>query len=167
MNKKVDIKEDKLCIGKQEIIEKMALFTEKRGGTPMNGRVFGYLLIANPPKQDFFGICKALDASKGAVSNALNELIDFGVVDYSKKEGERKRYFYIDHQGWMETAKRELRSVTLFKTLIDDIISIRSNDEFNEFRAHLEHISEFYKVMSFRLEEFIKDWEQEQDSKSA
>lgn len=167
MDKEAVVKENKLSIKKQGIIERMAQFTERRGATPMNGRVFGLLLVANQPKQDFFSICKALDASKGAVSNALNELIDFGVVNYEKKEGGRKRYFYVDHEGWMESAKVELRSVTHFKVLIDDIIEIRGNDEFKKFREHLEHISEFYGVMSNRLEEFITDWEQEQKSKTA
>ncbi|HKK89215.1 MAG TPA: hypothetical protein VJ917_10215 [Saprospiraceae bacterium] len=167
MDKKVEVKENKLSTRKQEIIERMAQFTERRGATPMNGRVFGFLLVAHQPKQDFFSICKSLDASKGAVSNALNELIDFGVVKFEKKEGGRKRYFYVDHEAWMETAKAELRSVTHFKVLIDDIIEIRGDDDFKKFREHLEHISEFYSVMSNRLEEFIADWEQEQQSNSA
>ena len=167
MDKKVEHKENKLSIKKQEIIERMAQFTERRGATPMNGRVFGFLLVADQPKQDFFSICKTLDASKGAVSNALNELIDYGLVKYEKKEGRRKRYFYVDHEGWMASAKVELRSVTHFKKLIDDIIDVRGDDDFKKFREHLEHISEFYKVMAKRLEEFITDWEQEQKSKTA
>lgn len=167
MSKKSNIKENKLCLGKQEMIQRMAYFTERRGGTPMNGRVFGFLLVANPPLQDFYSICKNLDASKGAVSNALKELINFGIVSFERKEGERKRYFYIDPEGWMETAKVEVRSVTTFKQLIDDIIKIRGNDEFKEFRAQLEQFSDFYSVMSERLETFITDWEEEQKSKSA
>jgi DNA-binding transcriptional regulator GbsR (MarR family) len=99
MSKKVDISENRLCLGKQELIERMAYFTERRGGTPMNGRVFGLLLVANPPSQDSFSICNQLNASKGAVSNALNELIALVVVKSKKKRGDRTRYLHVDPEA--------------------------------------------------------------------
>ncbi|MCB0644256.1 MAG: hypothetical protein KDC44_21580, partial [Phaeodactylibacter sp.] len=63
-------------------VEQIGVQFEMIGMPPMNARVFAFLLLAEPPHQDFYSIQEFLSASKSSISNSLNKLMTEGVVDY-------------------------------------------------------------------------------------
>jgi len=52
--------------GKGILVEKMGVHFEQSGFSPMTGRVFAYLLLAEPAQKDFNEIPNFLDVSKSA-----------------------------------------------------------------------------------------------------
>ena len=71
-------------------VEAMARFLGTYGMTPMAGRLWGYLLICDPPEQSAEEIAEALHASRGAISGAVRLLEPIGFIHRSRKRGQRR-----------------------------------------------------------------------------
>lgn len=149
-----------------EVVERMGDYFEASGRTPMRGRVFGYLLVAEPKRRDFDSIREALQASKSAVSLALTGLTDQGLVKARRKPGKRKRYFDVDVEGWLERSKKEIRSAAAFNDILRECQAIRREragkkeaDEPLEFGTELQTMINFHEGFLRQVEAFITTWE--------
>ena len=140
-------------------VEEMGVFFEKQGLTPMIGRVFAYLLLCDPPNKDFFEIQDALQASKSAISNALNHLQTEGTVNYVTFTSDRRRYFRISPKGWMENLKLRVRSLQAMEKLIDDVLAERADSNFPAMSQDIAKLAGFLEAMNTGIEHTIAEWE--------
>ncbi len=145
-------------------VEAMGVFFERTGLSPMTGRVFAYLLMCEPPYKDFFEIQDFLKASKSAVSNALAALTKDGIVDYVTFSGDRRRYFRVDPQGWLDRTKEQVRKATVMRSLLEGVLKERANSQHRDFSEGLEKILDFHITLTQNLERGIAEWEQRQQS---
>jgi DNA-binding transcriptional regulator GbsR (MarR family) len=76
-----------------DFVEEMGRFLGSIGMTPMAGRMWGWLLICEPPEQTASQIAEALGASRGAISGTARILHAAGLVRRSTHRGERQEYF--------------------------------------------------------------------------
>jgi len=143
----------------QKKVERMAVFFEKSGDTPMHGRVFAYLLLTDPPHKDFKEIQEFLCASKSAVSNALKFLQEEGRVDYIKFSGDRKRYFRVNTQGWLNNYKKRLGWIADMNQVLSGVLEERAKAKPNEFDKQLEKMVNFQNELTIMVEQFITSWE--------
>ena len=60
--------------GESHFVEEMGQFLAGLGMTPMAGRMWGWLLICDPPEQTAAEIADALQASRGAISGTARIL---------------------------------------------------------------------------------------------
>ena len=74
-------------------VEAMGQFLGSSGMTPMAGRVWGYLLICDPPEQTAAEIARELHASRGAISSTVRLLEAATFVRRTRKRGDRREYF--------------------------------------------------------------------------
>jgi hypothetical protein len=74
-------------------IEEMGQFLGGYGMTPMAGRMWGWLLLCDPPEQTAAQIADALGASRGAISGTARILTSAGFVRRTTKRGDRREYF--------------------------------------------------------------------------
>lgn len=144
-------------------VEEMGIVFEKAGLTPMHGRVFAFLLLAEPPYKDFYEIQEFLKASKSAISNALKYLMDQGMVDYITFSGDRRRYFRVNHKTWLERYKDSMRSIATFRNLIEEVLQVRQNSKHLDFNEKLESMLDFQTHIANGLEDLIASWEEKQD----
>jgi DNA-binding transcriptional regulator GbsR (MarR family) len=79
--------------GEGEFVEEMGRFLGGIGMTPMAGRMWGYLLICDPPEQTAAQIAEALHASRGSVSGTARLLAGPGLIRRTTKSGDRREYF--------------------------------------------------------------------------
>ncbi|MFN7013381.1 MAG: GbsR/MarR family transcriptional regulator [Bacteroidia bacterium] len=140
------------------LIEKIGVHSEKAGLTPAVGRIFAYLMIADPPEKSFEEIYQYLQMSKSAVSNGLNALLQHGLIDYITHMGDRKRYFHINTKGWMEQTKKQIEGQEQLQPLIKEVLKSRSN-KYPEFNKALEEIIAFHDYMREEIKIAIKKWE--------
>lgn len=140
------------------LIEKIGVLSEKAGLTPAVGRIFAYLMIADPPEKSFEEIYQYLQISKSAVSNGLNSLLQHGLVDYVTHTGDRKRYFHINTRGWMEQIKKQIKGQEQLQPLIKEVLKSRSK-KYPEFNKSLEEIIKFHDFMRQEIKCAIKKWE--------
>jgi DNA-binding MarR family transcriptional regulator len=79
--------------GESQFVEEMGQFLASIGMTPMAGRMWGYLLICDPPEQTAAQIADALHASRGAISGTARMLAGPGLIRRSTRPGDRREYF--------------------------------------------------------------------------
>jgi DNA-binding transcriptional regulator GbsR (MarR family) len=79
--------------GESQFVEEMGQFLGSLGMTPMAGRMWGYLLICDPPEQTAAQIAEALHASRGAISGTARLLAGPGLIRRSTRPGDRREYF--------------------------------------------------------------------------
>lgn len=143
---------------KQEV-ERIGVFFEDRKMTPIESRVFALLLLSDPPYLDFYSIQEFLQASKSSISNAINRLINAGRVDYLTKPGDRKRYFRVNMDKWLQTMKTELASVGPFVEIIDQIAKNRSEMAPTPFDDDLQRVRRFFAFMADEFPRMVAKWE--------
>ncbi len=79
--------------GEAVFIEEMGQFLGASGMTPMAGRMWGWLLICDPPEQTASDLAEALHASRGAISGTARLLASAGMIRRTHRRGDRREYF--------------------------------------------------------------------------
>ena len=77
----------------RELIEEFGLLQEQMGGTRMQGRVSGWLLLCTPPVQSLTEIAEGLGVSKAAVSGAARLLLQSHIVERAGEPGQRGDFY--------------------------------------------------------------------------
>jgi len=73
-------------------VESMGQFMSTYGMTPMAGRLWGYLLICDPPEQTAEEVARELHASRGAISGTVRLLEPIGFLRRTRRRGDRREY---------------------------------------------------------------------------
>jgi hypothetical protein len=76
----------------EAFVEAMGQELATQGMPRMAGRVWGYLLIADPPEQSAQQIAERLAASRGAVSGAVRLLTAAGLIQRRTRRGDRREW---------------------------------------------------------------------------
>ena len=82
------------------------------GMTPMAGRMWGWLLICEPPEQTAADLAEALQASRGAISGTARILASAGMIRRTTRRGDRREYFSAPPEtfdSFLESAGRIYR----------------------------------------------------------
>ena len=144
----------------QARVEAMGVFFEKLGYSPINGRVFALLLLAEPPYKDFYEIRDFLAASKSSISNALNYLMNEVTVDYLTFSGNRRRYFRINTDNWLQNLKRQTQQMGQMRGILEQVLAERADTEYIEFNDGLQEIIDFQNFIAQGIELMIRKWEE-------
>lgn len=143
----------------EKMVEEMGIFFEKSGFTPLHGRVFAYLLLAEPPHKDFYEIQDFVKASKSSISAALKFLMAEELVEYITFSGDRKRYFQVNMKGWMDNTKQRILQTPKFNAILKEVIAERADSKYLAFTDDLKMMSDFYTEISEVLSQFVERWE--------
>ncbi len=79
--------------GESRFVEEMGSYLGALGMTPMAGRMWGWLLICDPPEQTAADMADALQASRGAISGTARILASAGMIRRTTRRGDRREYF--------------------------------------------------------------------------
>ncbi len=142
------------------MVEEVGVVMEQRGMSPMPGRVLAYLLLSEPPYRSFYEIQEFLSASKSAISNSLHKLMESGIVGYITFSGDRKRYFRINLEKWLEHAKRDLFKIREVELFLEKALALRADSKYLEFNEEVQRILEFHRFLADKLPELIKEFEE-------
>ena len=153
------VKKDDKTARIRKKVEQMGVYFEKSGLTPMHGRVFAYLLLAEPPYKDFYDIQDFLKASKSAISNALKFLQSEGLVDYRTFSGDRRKYFQVNMEGWLKSSAIRIRQAETLKDLVVGVLEEREDSNYREFNKQLKNMIDFHTELAAVLERFMDSWE--------
>ena len=143
----------------KKMVEEVGVVMEQRGMSPMPGRVMAYLLLSEPPYRSFYEIQEFLSASKSAISNALQKLMDSGIVGYITFSGDRKRYFRINLENWLSHAKQDLFKIREVELFLGKALELRSDSKYLEFNEEIKRIMDFHRFLASRLPDLIKEFE--------
>ena len=93
----------------EPFIEDFGSMFENAGSQSISGRIMGWLMVCEPPHQSAAQLAELLNASKGSISAGTQLLITLGFVDKIKLPGDRKTYYRMQPNVWLNMARaREL-----------------------------------------------------------
>jgi DNA-binding transcriptional regulator GbsR (MarR family) len=84
----------------------------------MVGRLFGWLLISDPPYQSPSELAEVLQASKGSISTSIRTLTQMGFIERHVIPGSRHDHFKLQEDAIKKVIKHGLeQEIQLFKSL--------------------------------------------------
>jgi DNA-binding transcriptional regulator GbsR (MarR family) len=141
-----------------EFVDATGEWWSKSYGLPrMAGRVFGWLLVCDPPEQTAAQLAGALDASKGSISGATGLLVRARLVDRLHVRGERADRFRVRPEAWDEQI-RDQGAAEARRLLARGLEALA--DAPAARRARLEQLDMFYAWWESRLPSLTEEWEE-------
>jgi DNA-binding MarR family transcriptional regulator len=147
----------------KQYIEDMALVFESFGVPRMASRVWAQLWVTPEPHLAPAQLEEQLAASTGAVSTALRYLLDLGIIDRVRVEGERRAYYRASTAAMERLFLRRTAGARELIRLAD-----RGLAEFGdapETRARLVDMREFYAWFLAEMEDLAERWQTEKNRK--
>lgn len=103
----------------RDFVERLGMFFEQVGGSPMMGRILGWLLVCDPAHQSSAELAEAVGASKASISTTTRQLIALGLIERVPAPGARGAWFQLTSDAWATHLQRDLAALTLFRELLD------------------------------------------------
>jgi DNA-binding transcriptional regulator GbsR (MarR family) len=129
-------------------LEEVGLVFEKTGLPRMAGRLFGWLLISDPPYQSSSELAEVLMASKGSVSTNVRLLMQIGLVERYVIPGERHDHYRLSENALRRTVQHGLEDeIRMFLELADRGLALM-RDEPSARRAWLEQMRDRYRFLA-------------------
>jgi DNA-binding transcriptional regulator GbsR (MarR family) len=129
--------------GESVFVEEMGRTLAGYGMTPMAGRMWGWLLICEPPEQTAAEIADALQASRGAISGTARILASAGMIRRTTRRGDRREYFSAPPEtfdSFLESAGRIYRQ---FREMAERGLTAMA-DRPPESRARLQELRDVF-----------------------
>jgi DNA-binding MarR family transcriptional regulator len=144
-----------------EFVDRMGLVMERLGGARTMGRLYGRLLICDPPDRSLTELATDLRVSKASVSVVARHLEAAGMVERVPAGGREHRY-RITAGGWAETLKVQLVGVRLGLEALE--FGLSALDPRSPLvRARLEEARDFFAFGEFDTNELVRRWEEYRD----
>jgi DNA-binding transcriptional regulator GbsR (MarR family) len=143
----------------QYFVEEVGLLFETTGFPRMAGRVFGWLLISNPPHQSPGELAAVLQASKGSISTMTRLLEQIGLIERVSLPGQRRDYFRIKLNAWSELSKRRMEQVMAFRKLAERGLSLMSQEP-AELAQRLQEMHDIHAFFESEFPLMLDRWEQ-------
>ena len=132
-------------------VEQVGLVFEKTGLPRMAGRMFGWLLISDPPYQSASELAENLMASKGSISTTVRLLMQIGLVDQYAIPGERHTHFRLSGEALQRTMKRGLEEeIRMFRELAEKGLQLMKKQP----STRRQWLEEMYHRYAFMEQEF-------------
>jgi DNA-binding transcriptional regulator GbsR (MarR family) len=97
--------------GRREFVEEFGVMMDHMGSTRMLGRVWGALLVADPPQMSAEELAEFLQASRGSISHATRQLIELGLIQRVGKPGVRRDFFRVRENAWTAAYLNQMRAL--------------------------------------------------------
>lgn len=144
---------------KKMLVEPLGIRFEQYGLPPMAGRIFGCLVLADPPYLTFDEIRECLDASKSTISTNLNFLMQGDcLIDYLTLPGDRKRYFRINSKKWLQKIQDFPKDMEMSNELLTEIIHFREENGMTPF-PDVDKLKCFHDFITHKLKGIMEEWE--------
>ena len=128
----------------------------------MSGRIFGWLLISNPPQQSTSDLAEMLQASKGSISTMTRLLIQIGLIERVSLPGDRRDYFQIKPHAWSQMTKQRMAQIAAFRQLAERGLHLMAESPI-PLKKRLQEMHDIHAFWERELPLLDERWEQEQD----
>jgi len=148
----------------KNFVEEVGIVFEQTGLPRMAGRVFGWLLISDPPYQSPAELAEVLMASKGSISTTLRLLRQLGLVEQFVIPGERHGHFCLREDALKLTIQRGLEDeIKLFLGVARKGLGLMQG-EASVRRQWLEEMHDRYTFLEKEFPALMERWQREHRS---
>jgi DNA-binding MarR family transcriptional regulator len=148
-----------LPLDEAEFVDRMGLFFETIGATRTMGRLYGWLMICEPPQQSLSELAAALTVSKASVSTVARQLQEGGMVERLPSASRQHRY-RITPGGFTHVLNVQMTLMGSGIPAADFGLQLLGDDR-PEQRERLQDFRDFceFSASDYR-EELTRRWEQ-------
>jgi DNA-binding transcriptional regulator GbsR (MarR family) len=145
--------------GEAEFVDRMGLFFETLGATRTMGRVYGWLMICDPPQQSLSELAATLSVSKASASTVARQLQEGGMVERLPSAARQHRY-RITPGGFTHVLNVQLTLMGSGIQAADVGLQLLGDDR-AEQRERLQDFRDFceFSISDYR-DELTRRWEQ-------
>lgn len=149
------------------LLEEVGIVFESTGLPRMAGRMFGWLLISDPPYQSPAELAGVLMASKGSISTTVRLLSQLGFIERYIIPGERHDHFRLRENALKRTVKRGIEDeIKMFRELADRGLELMK-DEIPERLQWLEQMHDRYAFLEKAFPEMMERYDRKKAEKQA
>jgi DNA-binding MarR family transcriptional regulator len=145
---------------KRQFAEDFALLLERMGLPPMAGRIWGWLLVCDPPHHTAAELADAVGASLGSVSSMTRLLEQFGVIERFSLPGHRRKRYRLKAGGFTELLKAKMAFTVELRQMADRGLDLLRGES-PEVHRRLKECRDFYAFFEQRMPALVEEWEQE------
>ena len=150
----------------RDFIEEVGVAFEQTGMPRMAGRIFGWLLISDPPYQSPAELAEVLMASKGSISTTTRLLIQIGLIELYVIPGERHDHFRLHHEALPRIIKHGLEDeIKMLKSLSEHGLELLRGESFNR-KKWLEEMLDRYSFLDREFPALMERYEKQRARKS-
>jgi DNA-binding transcriptional regulator GbsR (MarR family) len=124
-----------------EFVDRFGLFMEMLGGPRTMGRVYGWLLICDPPQQSLTELARTLSVSKASVSTVARQLQEGGMIE-RLPTSTRQHLYRVTPGGFASVLNTQLSRMKLGIDAADFGLSLLDKSR-AEQRERLEDFRDF------------------------
>ena len=146
----------------KSFVEEVGIVFEQTGLPRMAGRIFGWLLISDPPYQSPAELAEVLMASKGSISSMTRLLIQIGLVERFVIPGERHDHFRLREDALQRTVRHGLEDeIKMFRRLAEQGLELMKGEP-SIRRQWLEEMRGRYVFLEQEFPALIERYEKQQ-----
>ncbi len=138
-------------------IEEFGLFFEQFGLPRTAGRILGWLLVCDPPHQTMDELAEILQVSKSSISTASRMLIQSGLVSKISFPGERKDFYRISDDAWVQAWSAQNSQTAVMRQLAKRGLMLLENDSSSR-QARLQMMHDLYEFLEKELPKLTERW---------
>jgi DNA-binding transcriptional regulator GbsR (MarR family) len=140
-----------------EFVDRLGLFMELLGGSRTMGRVYGWLLICDPPRQSLTELAQTLSVSKASVSTVARQLQEGGLIE-RLPSSTRQHQYRVTPGGFSSVLSAQLSRMKFGIDAADFGLSLLDKTR-AEQRERLEDFRDFceFSAQDYR-DELIQQW---------
>jgi hypothetical protein len=133
-----------------------AFYAQEYGFPPVAGRLLGYLLICQPPRQSIADLSEELQASRTAITSAITLLERYHAVQRTRSAGQRADVVGLDPQALDPTGFAAESYRTQAALAREALILLADPD--SDRRAVIAEAAEFYDFLAERMPALLAEW---------
>lgn len=138
----------------RQFVEEIALLWNSFGMSLMAGRIFGWLLICDPPRQSSAELAAALGASKGSISTAARMLEATGIIRRVTVPGTRGYHYEANPHAFLKTNQQRRPFQVIASTMEKGLAVL--GDETSSRADRLRQLRDFYVFMDAQFATLIQ-----------
>ena len=155
----------KITDSERSFIEEVGVVFENTGIPRMAGRLFGWLLISDPPYQSPGELAGVLQASKGSISTSIRLLAQMGFIERHVIPGSRHDNFRLPKDAIIKIIQHGLeQEIKMFRSLAErglemtKALPAKRKEWLKEMQSRYSYLEKAFPVM---LEKYERERKQE------
>ncbi|MDD5339248.1 MAG: MarR family transcriptional regulator [Dehalococcoidales bacterium] len=153
----------KITDSELSFIEEVGVVFEQTGLPRMAGRLFGWLIISDPPYQSPGELAEVLRASKGSISTSIRLLTQMGFIERHVIPGSRHDHFQLSEEAIKKTIQHGLeQEIKMFRSLAERGLEMMK-DITPKRKAWLKEMQSRYAYLEKAFPVLLEKYEREKN----
>jgi DNA-binding transcriptional regulator GbsR (MarR family) len=144
--------------------DEMGLLLNAQGFPRIAGRVWGWLLVCDPPEQSLTDLTEALDISKASASTAARLLVHVGVAKRALGPGRRRDYIRTSENAGVDMFRQRTEFAAELRRTMERGLDLLHGVPAPR-RARLERMHRLAAFLEREMHQLLEEFEAEEKAR--